>query len=232
GIFLAVKLLHQRKFLSLVNAEAKIDFKRFFTGFGIWFFLGIIAATLGILLEPENIEFTFKPAEWFPLLACALLLTPIQTSTEELFFRGYIIQGLSRIAKQPFLLIVISSLLFMLPHLSNPEVQRGFIWLALHYFSFGVFCSLITIKDNRLELALGVHAANNLFNVFITTKDSVLPIQAIWLVKEPGEPQWTLLWFLGECALFYLIVFGFFGQRKKLNKLRTEELQGKEETIL
>ncbi|MEM7581533.1 MAG: lysostaphin resistance A-like protein [Mastigocoleus sp.] len=228
GIFLTVKLLHGRKFLSLVNPEGKISSIRFFTGFGIWFLMGVLVTGLGILLEPENIEFAFQPVQWFSLVACALILTPIQTSTEELFFRGYAIQGLSLITKQPFLLIVFSGLLFMFPHLSNPEVERGAIWLALYYFSFGVFCSLITIKDNRLELALGIHAANNLFHIFISTRDSALPVPSIWFIKQPGDPKWTLMWFLGECAIFYLIVFGL-GQRKKLQSNRTAESQETEE---
>lgn len=217
GIFFTIKFIHQRKFLTLVGADAKIRWQRFFQGFGLWFFMNVILFGIGYLLNPNNLELTFQPQIWFILLVSALILTPIQTSTEELFFRGYILQGLGLITKQPLVLMIINGVLFMVPHLGNPEVERGFLWMALTYFSFGVFASLLTLKDNRLELALGVHAANNLFFIFASTKDSAISVPAIWLIKETAEPQWSLLWFLLECSLFYFIIFGL--RRSKQNTL-------------
>lgn len=209
GIFISLRWLHKRRFLTLVGADTKVRWQRLFQAFAIWFVIQSILIFISYLIEPGNFEFTFKPVEWFLLLACALILTPIQTSTEELFFRGYILQGLGLITKQPLILMIINGILFMLPHLANPEVQRGFLWMALYYFAVGVFCTLLTLKDNRLELALGVHAANNLFHLFVTTKDSVMQLPAIWIIKDTGEPKWLLFWYLFECALFYFFVFNF-----------------------
>ncbi|MGB3639064.1 MAG: type II CAAX endopeptidase family protein [Rivularia sp. (in: cyanobacteria)] len=216
GIFLSMKWLHQRRFLSLVGADAKIRWQRFFQGFGVWFLIQSILFAVSFILEPGNLELAFKPVQWLILLACALILTPIQTSTEELFFRGYILQGFGLITKQPLILMIVNGILFMLPHLANPEVQRGFLWMALYYFAFGVFCTLLTLKDNRLELAFGAHAANNLFVIlFVSTKDSVIQVPAIWLAKETGSAQSGLIWFLVKCALFYLIIFGLGRKRER-----------------
>ena len=216
GIFLSMKWLHQRRFLTLVGADAKIRWQRFFQGFGVWFLIQSILFAISFILEPDNLELAFKPVQWLILLACALILTPIQTSTEELFFRGYILQGLGLITKQPLILMIINGVLFMLPHLANPEVQRGFLWMALYYFAFGVFCTLLTLKDNRLELAFGAHAANNLFVIlFVSTKDSVIQVPAIWLAKETGSAESGLIWFLVKCALFYLIIFGLGRKRER-----------------
>ena len=224
GIYLSIRLLHQRRFLTLVGADAKIRFQRFFQAFGVWFLIDLILFIISYVLQPDNLEFAFQPDKWFILLACAVILTPIQTSTEELFFRGYILQGLGLITKQPLILMIINGVLFMLPHLGNPEVQRGPLWLALTYFAFGIFLSLLTLKDNRLELALGVHAANNFSHIFVSTKDSVISAPSIWFIKDTGEPQWGLLWFLLECSLFYLIIFGF-GRKQKRPELTTEEVK-------
>lgn len=210
GIFLTVKWLHQRQFLTLVGADAAIRWKRFFQGFAVWFLIQSIIFGISIILDSSNLEFTFKPVQWLILLACAVILTPIQTSTEELFFRGYILQGFGLITKQPLILMIINGVLFMLPHLANPEVQRGFLGMALYYFAFGVFCTLLTLKDNRLELALGIHAANNLFIVlFVNTEDSAIRVPSMWLLKDVGTPESTLIWFLIECGLFYFLIFNF-----------------------
>ncbi|WP_201800793.1 hypothetical protein [Dulcicalothrix desertica] len=97
-------------------------------------------------------------------------------------------------------------------HLFNPEMQRG-AWIALFYFGFGALTALITLKDNRLELALGVHAANNLSFLFVTTKDSVLAVPAMWTAKDIGDPRLEVLMFLLQSLIFYYI---FFGRRKKI----------------
>jgi uncharacterized protein len=213
GIFLVVKLIHNRKYLSLLSAESKINFKRLFAGFGVWFLMQAILIAIALISEPKNYTFNFNPAEWFPLLIAALILTPIQTSSEELFFRGYLIQGLSCITKNKYLLIIITGLLFMFPHLLNPEVARGFVLLALYYFSFGALAAFLTLKDNRLELALGIHAANNLSLVFINTEDSVIRTSALWTVKQTSNPGVDLAIFLIQSAIFYYI---FFGRSKKI----------------
>jgi uncharacterized protein len=209
GIFLAVKLLHKRPIFSLVNAESKINFKRLLAGFGVWFLMQGILIAIALISEPQNFKFTFNPAEWFPLLFAALILTPIQTSSEELFFRGYLIQGLSCLTKNKYLLIIITSFLFMLPHLLNPEVAREPVLMAMYYFSIGAIAAFMTIKDNRLELALGIHAANNLISfLLITTEDSVIHTNAVWTAKETGNVGIELVILLIQSAIFYYIFFG------------------------
>ncbi|MDY6900696.1 MAG: CPBP family intramembrane glutamate endopeptidase, partial [Cyanobacteriota bacterium] len=79
------------------------------------------------------------------------------------------------------------------------------------------FCSLLTLKDNRLELAFAIHAANNLFIIlFVSTEDSAIRVPSMWLLKDIGTPESTLIWFLVKCGLFYLVIFGL-GRRKKLD---------------
>src|ERR687886_621996 len=208
GIFLVVMLLHRRSFRTLISADGSVNFKRLLRGFFVWLLLSLIPIPLDYLLNPQNYVFAFNAAQWFLLLPLALILTPIQTSTEEFFFRGYLLQGLGLITKQPFVLIIVTSLLFAIPHFANPEMQRGAVWLALSYFACAVFLAFITLKDNRLDLALGIHAANNLRCLFFNTRDSVLPAPAIWMVNDPGDPKLDLVFLLVQSAIFYYIFFG------------------------
>lgn len=207
GVFLAVRCLHKRKFCTLLNANGSINFKRLLSGFGVWFLLNTILIVIAYFLQPQNFEFTFNPKQWFLLLPLALLLTPMQIATEEFFFRGYLLQGLGLITRRWLPLMVATGVLFMLPHLNNPEVARGPVWLALYYFAFGVFQSLLVLLDNRLELALGVHAATNLNVLFLNTKDSVLPAPAILMINDAGDPKWGLVVFLVQSAVFYYVFF-------------------------
>lgn len=208
GLLITVKGIHRRQFRSLISVDRTLRWKRLLYGFAVWFLLLNLSTAVSILLNPGSFRFSFDASQWIPLLIAALILTPIQTGIEELFFRGYLLQGLGLLTHQRFILVVVSSLLFTLPHLGNPEVSRGIVWLTLIYFAIGAFLALITLKDDRLELAIGVHAANNFSFVFSTTKDSALRMPALWTQQQPSDPRLDLLVLLLFMAIAYYLFFG------------------------
>jgi membrane protease YdiL (CAAX protease family) len=92
-------------------------------------------------------------------------------------------------------------------HFGNPEMNADAILLPLFYFSFGFFASYITLRDNSLELALGVHAANNLFSGLVANYAmSALPTPSIFMVNELDAVYGLVSSVLAMTA-FYLIVF-------------------------
>jgi uncharacterized protein len=204
-----VKRLHQRRFSSLINSDGSIDKKRLLLGFAVWVLQLSIFTFSDVLIHPQDYLYKFQPQQWLFLLPFALILTPIQTSSEEFIFRGYLMQGLSLITKNRLLLIIVTSFLFAVPHFGNPEMQRGFVWGALTYFIWGVFLGTITLKDNGLELALGVHAANNLFSFLImNTQDSVLPTPAIFIFARSIDAKEGVISLLIHASIFYAVFFG------------------------
>ena len=72
----------------------------------------------------------------------------------------------------------------MAPHFLNPEASVNYPLMGLYYFSMGAFLAYITLRDGRLELALGAHAANNLFSVLLANyKISALPSPSLFTVS-------------------------------------------------
>jgi hypothetical protein len=66
---------------------------------------------------------------------------------------------------------------------------------------------MITLKSNRLEYALGVHAANNLMTVLLANyKDSALPSPSIFMARIV-DPVFNLISFLLGAGLIYLLLF-------------------------
>jgi uncharacterized protein len=216
-LWLGVTKLHGRGFLSLVNGESSLQFQRLFWGFSIWGLQNLFFTGLDILAHPKDYQFTFEPSHWFLLLGLGVLLVPIQTSIEEFLYRGYLMQGLSLISKHPLVLIVFTSVAFAIPHLGNPEMERGFVWGALSYFAWGVFFALITLKDQGLELALGAHAANNLFSFLgVNTPDSVLPTQALYTYVGTIHDRDSFFGILTYGGIFYAIFFGGIPRHPKM----------------
>jgi len=213
ALWLAIAQLHGRLLRSLIRPQPPLRWRRLAVGFGLWFLLLNSFTALDLAFHPESYDNNFQLARWLPFTLAALILTPLQISAEELFFRGYLLQGFGLLGRSRsvsagesrFVPLLGSSLCFLLPHLGNPEMGRHGGLVALTYFSLGLFLALITLADNGLELALGVHAANNLSVVAIAnTRDSALPSPAIWL-SDSGDPLSGLLVLLVMSAIFYAL---------------------------
>ena len=220
---IALPKMHHRSLLTLVNAESKLNLKRIGQGFGVWFVMMLVWLGVGLWTEPESYSLTFNPATWSALLGLAIVLVPIQTSAEELFFRGYVLQGLRLMTRNRLVLMMVIGLLFSIPHWGNPEMERGaFIYGALNYFVWGVFATAIALKDNGLELSLGVHAANNLFlYLFLTSPDSVVIVPSMFAVYTDGiDARLSLFGTLLDAVIFYAIFFGGIS-RPELNPTPT-----------
>lgn len=214
-LILCVGRIHHRSFYSLVNADASIDFKRLASGFGIWSLQLFAFTGLDVLGNRASYTYTFEPREWFIVLPFALILIPIQASTEELLYRGYLTQGLSLLTKNRLILISVISLAFALPHFANPEMQRGFVWMALTYFAWGVFFAAITLKDEGLELAIGAHVANNLSCLFVNTSDSAISLPTMLMFEGSIDPRASFFFLLIQFGIFYTIFFGGIPRKRE-----------------
>ncbi|EDX84136.1 CAAX amino terminal protease family [Synechococcus sp. PCC 7335] len=189
GLYLSVRFLHRRPFQTLITSTNQISWRRIGQGFAVYFLLVVIQTAISYALSPQTFALNFRLWPFLGFLPTVVVLTSLQTSTEELFFRGYLLQGIGyRFGK--WLAILLPSLLFMLLHLSNPEVITQDSWdavasLVIYYFMIGAFLAWLTLKDNGLELALGVHAANNIATFLLVTSDnSAIPSPAIFRISE------------------------------------------------
>ena len=204
GLAIILPLLHKRPMLTLLGADKKLQWQPLLESCGLW--LAIVAGVTALfyVLAPSEFDFTFTWQSWLPLLLVTLPLTFLQVTCEELFFRGYLLQGLGLVIRSKVVLASVAALPFALVHFSNPEMQRGLGWMALYYFIFGVLTGWITLKRDRLEPALGFHLANNYFGILVVSStDSVLPVPSIFTVDADGSAMFSVLLFLAEAALFY-----------------------------
>jgi membrane protease YdiL (CAAX protease family) len=185
GIFLAIRLIHRRPFLTLITPARAIDWRRFFQGFAVWFALAAMMSLVEAVLYPDRYVLTLDLHRFIPFAFLALILIPIQTSAEELFFRAYILQGVGLRLRNIWILSAISGFLFMVPHLLNPEARTSYGLMGFYYFFIGAVMAYITLRDGRLELALGLHAANNLFSaLFANYTVTVMPTPSLFTVNS------------------------------------------------
>jgi membrane protease YdiL (CAAX protease family) len=203
GLLLVLKM-HKKRLIDLIAPDAKVDLNRILYGFAFWFLLTLLAEFVLYLVDPDNYTFRWSGGSFVALVIISLVMLPVQTSFEELFFRGYIMQGVAFHTKNAIISLIVSSIFFGLIHGMNPEVGKfGFITMMLYYISAGLFLGLVTIMDGRLELALGIHAATNIYGATIATYEgSVLQTDSL-LVNKVVNPYVMLLIFVLAAALFY-----------------------------
>lgn len=184
GLLIALKI-HKKQLKDLITPHSKIDFRKIFFGFGFWMLLSVGFEAVMYATDPANYVFRWHAGSFLGLLLIAFIMLPVQTSFEELFFRGYLIQGIAWFAGNKWLPLLVTSILFGLIHGMNPEVDKfGFWTMQAYYVTAGLFLGLITLLDDSLELALGVHAATNIYGATIATYEgSVLQTDSLFSTK-------------------------------------------------
>lgn len=219
-----VKFVHLRPFTSVVTSRSKVDWSRFFYGFVTWFLMTVFFLFIGYLLAPEEFVWNFKPVPFFLLLTICIILIPIQTSLEELLFRGYLMQGIGILTKTRWVPLIVTSTLFGLMHILNPEVSKLGYGIMGFYIGTGFLFGIITLLDEGVELALGIHAANNIAAaVLVASNWAVFQTDALFI--DHSEPN--LIYQMIIPVFFIYPLYIMFLQKKYGWKNWKEKLFGK-----
>ena len=151
------------------------------------------AAYLFIYLkaDPSNFRLENTSGTLLVLIIVTIVLIPFQAAFEEILFRGYLMQGFAVLAKNRWVPLLITSVLFGLMHSLNPEVKEfGFGDMMAQYVLFGLIFGIVTIMDDGIEAAAGAHAANNIFLcIMVTHRSSALQTRAIY--EQINVYPWT-----------------------------------------
>jgi membrane protease YdiL (CAAX protease family) len=155
---------HRRPWMSLVSHDLRLDWRRLAIGAGVEAVLagGLLvfggeASEKAQALRRGATAAAAAGAAMTPLaVALALVLTPLQAATEEMLFRGYLTQALGRVTRSPAIIVAIVGVVFAALHFN------AYGALTIPYlFVLSVTFSLVSLRDSRLELTIGAHAANN-----------------------------------------------------------------------
>ena len=170
-LFIAVKFLHKQSITNLTTSRAKIDWSRVAFAFILWGVISTAMTMVDIYLSPDDYVFNFEINRFLILAVIAICLVPLQTSFEEYMFRGYLMQGIGNIFRNKLVPLIVTSVAFGLLHIANPEVDKLGNIIMIYYIGTGFFLGILTLMDEGMELALGFHAANNLFTALLVTAD-------------------------------------------------------------
>ena len=217
-LLLWVRYIHKQSITSLTTARKRIDWKRFWFAFLFWGAISSALVFLDIYMNPDDYIWNFQLQPFIILCVIAITLIPLQTSFEEYLFRGYLMQGIGVTFKSKWIPLVVTSLTFGILHIANPEVEQLGYLVLVYYIGTGFFLGITTLMDDGLELALGFHAANNLFTALLITADWTV-IQTPSIYKDLSEPTAAGFFdvFMPVFIFFPIILFIFAKKYKWTN---------------
>jgi len=187
GLFMVAKYLHRQSLIQLTTSRPKIDWNRFWFIFILWGIISSSFVLIDYVTSPEDYVINFQLVPFVILCIIAILFVPLQTSFEEYLFRGYLMQGIGVILKNKWAPLLLTSFTFGMLHIANPEVDKLGNMIMVYYIGTGLFLGIMTLMDEGMELALGFHAANNLFTALLVTADWTA-FQTHSVLKDMSDP--------------------------------------------
>ena len=139
-----------------------------------------------------------------------LVLTPMQATAEEVFFRA-LPKGIVYGDKSPKTLIEAlpliagSGIVFALFHSANSEViaAANFILPLLAYFLWGSLAMFISLATDGFEASTAMHIVNNLFiALVINYSGSSMPTEALFTASSAGSVST-----IAETIIVFIIVY-------------------------
>lgn len=226
GLLLWVKYVHKQPIKTLTTSRKKVDWSRFWFAFALVAVFNIGITVLDYYSNPQDYVLNFQWEPFLYLVLISVFLIPIQTSFEEYFFRGYLMQGIGVLARNRWIPLVLTSVIFGGLHYFNPEVTKLGNIIMIYYIGTGFMLGIMTLMDEGMELALGFHAANNLITALLVTADWTA-FQTNSILKDVSEPSagWDVLI---PVLVIYPIFLFIFAMKYKWNNW-SEKLFGRVE---
>ncbi|HYC27939.1 MAG TPA: CPBP family intramembrane glutamic endopeptidase, partial [Chitinophagaceae bacterium] len=217
GFYIGIRRLHHKTLTSVLTGYSRFRSNRFWFAFLVWGGLIIAATVVSYFADPGEFRISFQPGGFFLSLIILFILMPIQTGIEELLFRGYFMQGLSLIFRNGIVPLILTSTLFGLAHMNNPEVREyGWMLMLPYYCGTALFMGLLTLLDEGLELAFGLHFANNFVSaLLVTSPHSVLKAYSIFEARSENPAAEILLWLV--LAVISFVIFWMRYRWKNFN---------------
>lgn len=236
-LFISMKYIHKREFMSIVNISGKYDefsgqvinwfnrirWKKVLNGTLIWSIYLIVMLAIYYIMDPSAMYFNINIDNLLLIIILFFISIPIQVTFEELFFRGYLNQGIALKIKSPIIVILISSLIFSLGHVAN----GGFDWIfmvsnVVFSFIIGVIFSIATLVDNGIEFAVGAHFANNFFAFLIFSPDENIGNVGTFISSTISDPQMELIISVLSLLILGLILF-LYKKQEVIRSLKSDD---------
>ena len=177
GVALALRLLHKgQKVESLFSAEGRIRWRQF--GIGVAIIIGYAVISLGVYqiagMNGGAYRNDISITTWLIFLLPMIVLLFLQSSGEELVFRGYIMQHLAGRFRHPLVWGLLPAFGFGALHYANGSFAEYSIYYVAVTVLFGLIAAVTVWRTGSISTGMGMHTANNFLGFMVAgTNDSM-----------------------------------------------------------
>ena len=220
GLVVSLRLFHRRGIGSLLGPSG-FSLRHFAMGVAVVF--GLSAATALPLLFVLPLDQRIPLASWLGWAPVTLLGVLVQTTAEELAFRGYLMQQLAARFRSRIVWWLLPSLLFGLLHW-NPAAFGPNAWLmAFAAGIMGLILADVTARTGNLSAAIGLHFANNTVAILLVAVSGELSDLALFEAPlDPSDPAAVRMALIANIVVILLAyaVYLRMMQRRRALQLR------------
>ncbi|MEW9806052.1 lysostaphin resistance A-like protein [Mesorhizobium sp. ZMM04-5] len=191
GLWLAMRLLHRERLSRLFGNSASIARAPFIKGFAAVAITSLLTEVAYLALKPEIVRGPVELGAWVLLLCPLAFFAFVQTSSEELLFRGYLQRGLASRFRSPIVWAVLPTLVFAALHWNPASVLAMNIAVMIAIGAFSALLALLVYATGNLGAAMGAHLGNNLIGFALISHDRTLGGLALFQAAPLDSLAWT-----------------------------------------
>ncbi|TIV64100.1 MAG: CPBP family intramembrane metalloprotease [Mesorhizobium sp.] len=132
-------------------------------------------------------------SSWLLFLIPIALLAFLQTSSEEMLFRGYLLRGLAYRFRSPLIWAVLPGLLFTSLHWNSASTLAINACILVSIGIFALLLTLLVYVTGNLGAGFGAHLGNNLTGFLLISHQEGYNGFALLNAKPLEGPGWTNL---------------------------------------
>ena len=194
-------IVHKRALPTLFGRNRRIDMAQLLRAFTA---CGLVTGLVFLLVpDPSNLHATRSAltlAGWAAALLPMAGLILLQSSAEELLFRGYLVQLLANRFTSPLIWAALPLALFTASHWDPAALPHMNALVLGSVFLFAVAATVLLVATGNLGACIGYHAVNNMFAFLVISPEGSGDGFALFTYPSLSDPVWTVsdaMFFLG-----------------------------------
>lgn len=157
--------------------------------------LAVVLTSLQLLVVPGDteVDFTGLGVEQLAWLIPMSLIVLIQTSGEDVFFKGWLLHRLGAVTRVVWLAPLTVTVIFVALHLGNADFDSDLVVLLPLFLLSEFMIMYLIIRTGGMEAALVLHWVNNIAIVFFLAERTTQANDLTLLVSETPGAQNALV---------------------------------------
>jgi len=191
GVWIAMRFLHKERLRRLFGNSERLSRSGFAKGLVAVLATSLITELCYLVIIPDVGRGPVGLGTWLLFLLPVLFLAFVQTSSEELLFRGYLQRGLAYRFRNPLIWAVLPTLVFTALHWNPASVLGMNIGVAISIGAFAALLALLVYATGNLGAAMGAHFGNNIVGFLLISHDDTLGGLALFRAPPLDGLAWT-----------------------------------------